>query len=136
MHKASNEKLNLKKTTILLFVHCIFGILLCVVLFSLLSILILNGTFDISKSESGSYAAVFLGTMTASILSCSHFGKKFFTAIIQALCTFGCYYLLGLMLFFRFLPTRSIITVLFACVLGSISGAVLAAIFQGSRRRK
>ena len=123
------------KFNFLVFVlHSLFGIGTLLILLFLSAALISSELISANSMTLLAYLSVFFSSLTASIFSAVKFGKKLITALLQGLLFFLAIYLIGIIVFGRFLPDNVTPWIPVSCFLGSLLGAVLSTFFRLRKR--
>lgn len=135
MDKLPSEKARVKKTILVLFLHCVIGVIFCILTASVSSLLLFFEIVRLSAINILSLLSVFLGTALACMLSCIHLGKNLFVAIIQAFLSFVMQYIIGILFFGRVFPSENVVWIAMMNLIGGVFSAVLVAFFRESRRR-
>ena len=109
---------------------------LLVLLFMLLfSILISKEILSADMLEFLGIFGIFIASLlTGFVLSRSR-GRALLTSIVQGVCNFFLYYLMGLLVFMRIIPGNINWYYFIACMAGAVIGGVLSAVFTPQRRR-
>lgn len=118
------------------FVYCIVGMTVFLCLSFLFSLLIAGGKIPENAAGALSCASVVVGVGISSAFSVRRFGRGLFSALLQGLLSFAVIYLIGALLFSRFVPETISPSVLLSCLGGSVIGAVFSAFGKQKKRRK
>lgn len=132
--RKNDESLKTKKTAPLAFLlHCMIGIIVCLALSFIFSLLISGEKLPASSISVISCVSAFVGAGTASVLSAKKFGRTLLTSLAQGILYFAVLYLVGAALFSRMVPSEMTPAIPLSCFLGAFLGAIIAALFK--RRR-
>ncbi len=132
--RKNDESLKTKKIAPLAFLlHCMIGIIVCLVLSFVFSLLISGEKLPASSIGILSCISAFIGACTASVLSAKKFGKNLITSLSQGILYFVTLYVVGAVLFTRMVPGEMTPAIPLSCFLGAFLGAIIAALFK--RRR-
>lgn len=119
------------KFNFLVFVlHSLFGIGTLLILLFLFAVLISSELISANSMTLSACISVFFSSLTASIFSAVKFGKRLITALLQGLFFYLVIYLIGIIVFGRFLPDNVTLWIPISCFLGSLFGAVLSTFFR------
>lgn len=111
-------------------VHFIIGIFSCLLISFFLSFLILNEIIPISKINFLSCIPVSFGVCLTCIILSKNSRKILLSSFIYGTIYFLILYLIGCLLYFRFLPEQFYLNILFSCFIGSLFGAISSVFFK------
>lgn len=132
--RKNDESLKTKKIAPFAFLlHCMIGIILCLALAFVFSLLVSGEKFPASSIGILSCISAFVGACTASVLSAKKFGKSLITSLAQGILYFVVLYVIGAVVFTRMVPGEITPAIPLSCFLGAFFGAIIAALFK--RRR-
>ncbi len=112
----------------------LFGLILSTVVILLSSYFVLSGVFPMSAMQVAPVVAAGLGAMYLGVSVFRLFRSR---AVIVGLATGTVYFLalliLGAFLYFRWTPGMSTVSIMFACLIGSLVGALLG---NGGKKKR
>ena len=132
MNKNEDSTKGLAATMTSLFIFCILGITLALIISLLGSALLLFELLPLDYLMYFSLFSVFVGSFFASILACKKLGKPLITSLSTSALFLTLLYITGALLYGRFTPESPFLST----VAASFSSSLLGAFLSASRGRK
>ncbi len=135
--KKNEESANaLFPTLVKLLINSAAGIIIALLLSMLFSVFILTELLPQEFTSYAAFVAMFIGSFASSLVSCRKLGKPILTALSQSLISLILLFLIGALLYGRFIPDTLPLGIIISCLLASLLGAIFSASGKKKKRSK
>jgi len=117
-----------------LFFHCIIGILICLAIAAIFSVLIAYEKIDAKHINLATFVSIYAGAFVSCYLTSRKFGKNIFSSLIQCITYLFILFIIGAIMFSRLLPEHFPLSFFTAPISGAVTAAFLSALFKRKRR--
>ncbi len=134
MHKREKNAKASSPAPIVFLLYCAIGLILSTILSFISALLISAEKLPADSITAVSVICIVAGVFAASLMSAKMFGRVMISALLEGLIFFALLYILGAIFFARFMPTEVPLYTFLSCLIGSVSGGIIAAC--GKKRRR